>query len=208
MPMFMLPNSLCFDFWLDRKTGLLPSKENGKTGALIFDMIWDGGCAAGAQREISCAKPPLWLYLKNDRTFLRAFCLVKRREKEKAGPPAWSLRRKPRCAGKRTDFGFGHLRCSALENSGSKSPQTRMDTEKNGVTSFLSLQHGAGEGNRTPVFSLGSWCSAIELLPQRCNLSDALPFYHIFMGIAREKCGGETKLFFDAILQKSSIYFT
>ena len=97
---------------------------------------------------------------------------------------------------------------SALENSGSKSPQTRMDTEKNGVTSFLSLQHGAGEGNRTPVFSLGSWCSAIELLPQRCNLSDALPFYHIFMGIAREKCGGETKLFFDAILQKSSIYFT
>ena len=42
--------------------------------------------------------------------------------------------------------GFGHLRCSALENSGSKSPQTRMKPEKNGTTSILSSLHGAGEG--------------------------------------------------------------
>ena len=30
-----------------------------------------------------------------------------------------------------------------------------MNTEKNWVTSFLSPNHGAGEGNRTLVFSLG-----------------------------------------------------
>ena len=46
--------------------------------------------------------------------------------------------------------GFGHLRCSALENSGSKSPQTRMKPEKNGTTSILSSLHGPPRGIRTP----------------------------------------------------------
>ena len=33
-------------------------------------------------------------------------------------------------------------------------------------TSFLYPQDGAGKGNRTLIFSLGSWCSATELCPQ------------------------------------------
>ena len=32
-----------------------------------------------------------------------------------------------------------------------KSPQTRMNTKKKGLTSFLSTLHGGGEGSRTPV---------------------------------------------------------
>ena len=55
--------------------------------------------------------------------------------------------------GKRANFGFGHLRCSALENSGSKSPQTRMKPEKNGTTSILSSLHERRRQNRYP-FSL------------------------------------------------------
>ena len=34
--------------------------------------------------------------------------------------------------GKISNSGFGHLRCSALENSGSKSPQTRIKPKKSG----------------------------------------------------------------------------
>ena len=36
-------------------------------------------------------------------------------------------------------------------------------------SSLLSLPVGAGEGNRTLVFSLGSWCSAIELHPREAR---------------------------------------
>ena len=67
-------------------------------------------------------------------------------KRKKAGPFARKNGRKAPQRKKYLISGFGHLRCSALENSGSKSPQTRMKPEKNGTTSILSSLHGAGEG--------------------------------------------------------------
>ena len=110
-------------------------------------------------------------------------------KRKKAEPFARKNGRKAPQREKYLISGFGYLRCSARENSGLKSPQTRMKPEKNGTTSILSSRYGrwqqnryrsnrerrgkrkgraqdakcvqaqpggAGEGNRTPVFSLGS----------------------------------------------------
>ena len=67
-------------------------------------------------------------------------------KRKKAEPFARKNGRKAPQRKKYLISGFGHLRCSALENPGSKSPQTRMKPEKNGTTSILSSLHGAGEG--------------------------------------------------------------
>ena len=41
-----------------------------------------------------------------------------------------------------------------------------------GLAAFLSL-FGAGEGNRTPIYSLEGYCSTTELLPQYLFASGA-----------------------------------
>ncbi|EDO59919.1 hypothetical protein CLOLEP_03971, partial [[Clostridium] leptum DSM 753] len=53
-------------------------------------------------------------------------------------------------------LGVGHPRWGDFEKSPLKSPETRMNTEKIGVTSISSPLLGARDGNRTRVFSLGS----------------------------------------------------
>ena len=69
-------------------------------------------------------------------------------KRKKAEPFARKNGRKAPQRKKYLISGFGHLRCSALENSGSKSPQTRMKPEKNGTTSILSSLHGRRQQNR------------------------------------------------------------
>ena len=46
------------------------------------------------------------------------------------------------------------------------------------ITDRLGRTAGAGEGNRTLVFSMGSCCSTIELHPHISNLSMILAIFH------------------------------
>lgn len=78
--------------------------------------------------------------------------------------------------------GFGHLRCSALENSGSKSPQTRMKPEKNGTTSILSSLHGPPRGIRTPDLQNRN----LTLYPAALWAEMRFPYYSAAWGLCQD----------------------
>ena len=72
---------------------------------------------------------------------------------------------------------FGHLRWNRFPVFAPKSPQTRMNTRKNWVTSFLSPNHGAGNGIRTRDIQLGKLTLYHWTTPAYMAISNYLRYY-------------------------------